>query len=101
MAQNFTRLEGAILTIMKAQLEILLSKGGFQNPVAQKYDTFLRSQFHPIINRVFACTPEEIAVSSEMLAREGLLEMRYNNQTGAEEGYIITKEGLIAARNLF
>lgn len=101
MTGSYTRLESAILTVMKAHLEVVLRKGGFENPEAKKYDALLRSQIHSLINPTVPSTPEELAVTTEMLAREGLLEMRFNELNGKEEGHVITKEGLIAVRSLF
>lgn len=101
MNGSYTRLEGAILTVMKAHLEVILLRGGFETPEAKKYDALLRSQIHPLINTTVPCAPEELTVTTEMLAREGLLEMRFNDLNRKEEGYVITKEGLIAVRNLF
>lgn len=99
MVKSYTRLEQAILVAMKAHLEESFRRGGAGTPQARSYDVIFRREIHSLINGTVPCTPEELAVAMEMLTWEGLLQAKFHDQTGAEEGHIITKEGLIAIRS--
>lgn len=99
MAKSYTRLEEAILVAMKAHLEESIRRGGLGTSQARSYDVIFRREIYSLINGTVPCAPEELAVAMEMLTWEGLLKAKFHEQTGNEEGYIITKEGLIAIRS--
>lgn len=98
MTQKFTALELAVLNLMKANLEISLRTNS-QNRHAHVINEVTREDFHTIINEVVPCEPETLKLTANMLAHEGLLAPVYNERTGKKEGFLITKEGLVALRS--
>jgi hypothetical protein len=99
MTHSYTRLEEAILVAMKAHLEESVRRGGLGSPAGRSYHNAFKREIHSLINNTVPCTPEELAITMEMLTYEGLLRERFNESTGDEDGHHITKDGLIAVRS--
>lgn len=99
MTQKFTALEVSILRYMRASLELIIANRliDSEDKLASKV---AKDNFYAVVNKETACSVGELAVTTDMLACEGLLDPLFDDRTGKQEGYGISKEGLVALRSI-
>lgn len=98
MPQKYDSLELAILNLMRTNLALVTINDSKDNPTERKQEV-TPENFHAVINNVVPVQPDELTLTAKMLAHEGLMRMEFDDKTGKENGFTITKEGLIALRD--